>query len=48
MTLSAHTANCSHSKSFIELVAQVYKDQLLTYIMTMVRTLLRTPRVIER
>lgn len=29
MTLSA-VANCSHSKSFIELVAQLYKDQLLT------------------
>lgn len=47
MTLSAHTAICSQS-DFTEMVAQVYKDQLLTNILTMVRTLLRTPRVIER
>lgn len=35
-------------KSFTELVAQVYEDQLPTFTLTMVRTLLRTPRVIER
>lgn len=47
MTLSAHTAICSQS-DFTELVAQVYKDHLQTNILTMVRILLRTPRVIER
>lgn len=48
MTLSACTANYSHSKSPNELVAQVYEDQLLTHILTIIRTLLRNARVRER